>query len=200
MSSTYCFYPWRNSAFTPLLGIWLLHIWRICIVYILSHPFIKSWIYCSGFCKHPLPWKLSFLHAFGLCSLTLSYPSCLSQAQIQLDCGEDNICVPDLKLAVYGWGEITVYCCTWFTKHNVNPRAAPGYSPLHLWPMCPTEIQPMTVKTIICPSSVAHDARHVSGKSTVMVSKYHLNRIGEVNNSNYRNHTRTISQSFEGSR
>lgn len=24
------------------------------------------------------------------------------QAQIQLDCGEDNICVPDLKLAVYG--------------------------------------------------------------------------------------------------
>lgn len=25
------------------------------------------------------------------------------QAQIQLDCGEDNICVPDLKLAVIGW-------------------------------------------------------------------------------------------------
>uniref|UniRef100_H2RJQ9 Integrin subunit alpha 5 n=1 Tax=Takifugu rubripes TaxID=31033 RepID=H2RJQ9_TAKRU len=34
--------------------------------------------------------------------LHLSLPFACFQVQIQLDCGEDNICVPDLKLAVYG--------------------------------------------------------------------------------------------------
>lgn len=58
-----------------------------------------------------------FLHSFGsvpwlrttapsLRFLRLSLPFFCFQAQIQLDCGEDNICVPDLKLAVYGWEEV----------------------------------------------------------------------------------------------
>lgn len=58
-----------------------------------------------------------FLHSVGsvpwlrttapsLHFLRLSPPFFCFQAQIQLDCGEDNICVPDLKLAVYGWAGV----------------------------------------------------------------------------------------------
>lgn len=41
-----------------------VHLCRICIVSILSYPFIKSWVWCAGFCKHPRPRKLFSLHTF----------------------------------------------------------------------------------------------------------------------------------------
>lgn len=104
-----------------------LHIWRICVFHIL---FILSLKHDSGMASvniHFLskrvslsvlftfrPVKTSLSHTghirlFAPCSLpSLNLdPSVVLQAQIQLDCGEDNICVPDLKLAVYGWEEIT---------------------------------------------------------------------------------------------
>lgn len=66
-----------------------------------------------------------FLHSFGsvpwlrtttpsLRFLRLSLPFFCFQAQIQLDCGEDNICVPDLKLAVYGWEEVIFLWFYWW--------------------------------------------------------------------------------------
>lgn len=98
-----------------------LHIWRICALHIL---FILSLKHDSGMAsvnihflskRVPLrtfyfpPGEYVSFRLFAPCSapsLNL-YPSVVLQAQIQLDCGEDNICVPDLKLAVYGWEEIT---------------------------------------------------------------------------------------------
>lgn len=93
------------------------HMEDMCSSYPL-HPFIKARLW-DGFCKYPLPLQVSLstfrpvetspshtghIRLFpsrSLPSLNLD-PSVLLQAQIQLDCGEDNICVPDLKLAVYG--------------------------------------------------------------------------------------------------
>lgn len=48
-----------------------------------------------------------FFHSFVAAPLTSYSPKnhhslSFFQAQILLDCGEDNVCVPDLKLAVHG--------------------------------------------------------------------------------------------------
>lgn len=65
---TYYFYPSKhermqlphNLLASGCCKYWysFVHMWRRCIAYILSYPFIKSWIWCAGFCKHPLPQKL----------------------------------------------------------------------------------------------------------------------------------------------
>lgn len=59
-------------------------------------------------------WDTSFVlrasHVTAVCFVTvrscsallIETTTCVFQAQILLDCGEDNICVPDLKLAVQG--------------------------------------------------------------------------------------------------
>ncbi len=74
---TFIVQTWKDAAFTQLHGIWLLQIllqFSACMedMYILSYNFIKSWIQCAGFCKHPLPQKLFSRHTFGLCSLDTS--------------------------------------------------------------------------------------------------------------------------------
>ncbi len=88
---TFFLQTWNDAAFSQLLGISLLRyccsfapVWRIRMVSILSYPFIKSWVECAGFCKHPLPPELSSVNTFGLCSLDTSlffthhnYPSLL---------------------------------------------------------------------------------------------------------------------------
>lgn len=95
-----------------------LHIWRICICSTFRYPFIKAWISVRASVNIHFLKSFFFLHSFGsipwlrttapsLRFLPLSLPFFCFQAQIQLDCGEDNICVPDLKLAVYGWEEVT---------------------------------------------------------------------------------------------
>lgn len=94
-----------------------LHIWRKCICYTFRYPFIKAWINVGASVNIHFLKSSFFLHSFGsvpwlrttapsLHFLRLSLPFFCFQAQIQLDCGEDNICVPDLKLAVYGWEEV----------------------------------------------------------------------------------------------
>lgn len=55
----------------------------------------------SSHLHHIHPSSLCVIPTPPLARVFLHYLS-LFQAQIQLDCGEDNICVPDLKLTVYG--------------------------------------------------------------------------------------------------
>lgn len=99
----------------------LLHIWRICICCTLPYPFIKAWISVQASVNIHFLESIWFLHSVGrvpwirtsapsFLFLHSSLPFSCFQAQIQLDCGEDNICVPDLKLAVYGWEDVVCLC------------------------------------------------------------------------------------------
>lgn len=110
MQSTHCITPAHTKGPS-------VHIWTTCICYTFRHPFIKAWISVRGSVNIHFLKSFFFLHSFGCvpCLRTtapslrfvhLPLPFFCFQAQIQLDCGEDNICVPDLKLAVYGWEEV----------------------------------------------------------------------------------------------
>lgn len=94
---------------------------RICICCTLPYPFIKAWISVQASVNIHFLESIWFLHSVGwvpwirtrapsFLFLHSSLPFSCFQAQIQLDCGEDNICVPDLKLAVYGWEDVVCLC------------------------------------------------------------------------------------------
>lgn len=109
------------KAHVTFLQLTWRHIWRICICCTLPYPFIKAWISVQASVNIHFLQSIWFLHSVGwvpwirtsalsFLFLHSSLPSSCFQAQIQLDCGEDNICVPDLKLTVYGWEDVVCLC------------------------------------------------------------------------------------------